>query len=214
MRRTKWPSCPFAAGTIRFPFPSACPERAFRCPGTDFARFGTNLFGADAAAGRKNPIMKKVWAYALPTLLCFAAGGVAAFLQSDSLREWDPYLNKPALAPPDVVFPIAWSIIYLFMGISAGRVLTSGSSRRRGVMWIWYVQLLVNFLWSILFFTLRSPLAGLVDILLLDGLVIWYIASSARVRASAAWLFVPYLCWVLFATYLNGYILLMNGPGL
>lgn len=158
--------------------------------------------------------MKKAWAYILPTLLCFAVGGVAAVLQSGSMREWYPFLIKPALTPPDFVFPVAWNIIYLCIGISAGRVLTSVSPDRKAVMGIWYGQLLANFLWSVLFFTLRSPLLGLIDILVLDALVAWYIVRSSRIRKSAAWLFVPYLAWILFATYLNGYILAANGTGL
>lgn len=158
--------------------------------------------------------MKRVWAYILPTLLCFALGGIAAWLQQDSMIAWYPRLLKPALTPPDIAFPIAWNIIYLMMGISAGLVLTSASSARRSVMTIWFVQLAFNFLWSILFFTCRSPLLGMIDIVVLDALVMLYIARSAKVRAGAAWLFVPYLCWILFATYLNAWILAVNGPGI
>ena len=60
----------------------------------------------------------------------------------------------------------------------------------------------------------RSPLLGMADIVVLDVLVILYLVRSANVRAAAAWLFVPYLCWILFATYLNAYILVANGTGL
>ncbi len=153
-------------------------------------------------------------AYILPTILCFVLGGIAGWLQNDSIHNWYPYLIKPALTPPNIVFPIAWSVIYLCMGISAGLVLTSASAARRGVMTIWFFQLGFNFLWSILFFVCRSPLLGMIDIVVLDALVLLYMARSAKVRAGAAWLFVPYLCWIAFATYLNGYILAMNGTGI
>lgn len=158
--------------------------------------------------------MKKFWAYFLPVLLCFVVGGVAAVFQSGAQQDWYPFLLKPALTPPDYVFPIAWSIIYLLMGISAGLILTSGVRARRSAMTLWYVQLAFNFLWSILFFTFRSPLLGLIDIVVLDILVIAYITRSARIRRAAAWLFVPYLLWILFATYLNAWILAANGTGL
>lgn len=158
--------------------------------------------------------MKKAWAYILPTLLGFVVGGIAGWLQNDSINFWYPLLDKPALTPPNAAFPIAWSIIYLCMGISAGLVLTSGSTLSRKVMTLWFVQLGINFLWSILFFVCRSPLLGMIDIVVLDALVILYIAWSARVRKGAAWLFVPYLCWILYATYLNAWILAMNGPGI
>lgn len=158
--------------------------------------------------------MKKAWAYILPTLLCFVLGGLVGWWQSDSIREWYPFLIKPALTPPDAAFPVAWSIIYLCMGVSAGLLLTSAAPSRRKVMTLWFVQLGFNVLWSILFFVCRSPLLGMLDIALLDILVIAYIAQSGRIHPAAACLFVPYLCWILFATYLNAYILAANGTGL
>ena len=100
------------------------------------------------------------------------------------------------------------------MGLSAGLVLTSASPLRRRVMTLWFAQLGFNVLWSILFFVCRSPLLGMIDIALLDILVAAYIAQSGKIRAGAAWLFVPYRCWLLFATYLNAGILAANGTGL
>ena len=141
--------------------------------------------------------MKKAWAYILPTLLCFVLGGLVGWWQNDAIREWYP-----------------WSIIYLCMGLSAGLVLTSVSPLRRRVMALWFAQLGFNVLWSILFFVCRSPLLGMIDIALLDILVAAYIAQSGKIRAGAAWLFVPYLCWILFATYLNAGILAANGTEL
>ncbi len=154
--------------------------------------------------------MKKVHYYLLPLLLCFALGGVASLLQTDALREWYPYLTKPALTPPAIVFPIAWSILYACIGVSAGLVLSTCTAKRHTAMIFWYLQLALNFLWSILFFTLRNPMLALLDIVALDVLVVLYIIFSARVRRAAAWLFVPYLCWIIFATYLNAYIQIAN----
>ncbi len=71
-----------------------------------------------------------------------------------------------------------------------------------------------NFLWSILFFVCRSPLLGLIGIVVLDALAMVYIARSYRIRRDAAWMFAPYLAWILYATYLNGWILAANGPGI
>ena len=158
--------------------------------------------------------MKKIAYYVVPVLLCLIAGLVAGRLQAESVAVWYPLLVKPALTPPDIAFPIAWGIIYLCMGLSAGLVLTSASPLRRRVMTLWFAQLGFNVLWSILFFVCRSPLLGMIDIALLDILVAAYIAQSGKIRAGAAWLFVPYLCWILFATYLNAGILAANGTGL
>ena len=152
--------------------------------------------------------MKKIHIhfYVLPLLLCFALSGLAALLQADALRDWYPTLAKPALTPPDIAFPIVWTLLYLCIGISAGLVLSSGRKGRHTVMLLWYIQLALNFLWTVCFFVLRSPLLGMLDILALDASVILYVVFSARLCRAAAWIMVPYLVWVLFATYLNGYI--------
>ena len=100
--------------------------------------------------------MKKIWAYILPTALCFVLGGLAGWLQQDAIEEWYPLLDKPTLTPPNAVFPIAWSIIYLCMGISGGLVLTSEAPARKSAVRLWFLQLGCNFLWSILFFVCRS----------------------------------------------------------
>lgn len=147
--------------------------------------------------------MKKVLSYLVPILLCFAVGVLGSYVQSSALEEWYPTLVRSPLTPPNIVFPIAWSILYLLMGISIGVLVSQGDM---SVVRLWLLQLLVNFLWSVMFFALRSPLAGLITILILDALVFTYIIYAASHRLLAAWLMVPYFLWLIFATYLNGYI--------
>ena len=167
-----------------------------------------------AAAERPKPrTAQRLGAYAWPILLCLALGGLAGWLQRPALAEWYPTLLKPAGTPPDWMFPVAWGVIYTLMGVSAGRILTASEGPRRRVLILWGIQLGVNFLWSILFFVCRSPLAGMIAIVVLDALTILYIARSYPVRRDAAYLFLPYLLWLLYASYLNGWILAMNGPG-
>lgn len=108
------------------------------------------------------------------------------------------------------MFPIAWSVIYLCIGISAGLILSGDSPRKKRLIALFCVQLLFNFAWSVAFFYFRSPLAGLVDILILDALVAAYVVQSRRASKAALALFVPYVLWLLFATYLNTYILVCN----
>lgn len=144
-----------------------------------------------------------------PRLLCSRYLG--KFFQASSIAEWYPTLTKPTLTPPNIVFPIAWSVLYLCMGLSLGRLIVR--RQHKGIIRLWVLQLIANFLWSILFFTLRNPLAGFIDIVLLNILVGLYIFAASRRDRAAAWLFVPYLLWTLFAAYLNGYILLHGTPG-
>lgn len=157
--------------------------------------------------------MKKTLSFVWPVLLCLALGGLASLLQTDSLQTWYPTLRKSALTPPNIAFPIAWGILYVLIGLSAGFVLNSTHPGRRRAMGIWFVQLGLNFLWSLLFFTARQPLLGFLDLLALDIAIVLYLSHSAPVSRWAAGLFVPYLCWALFATYLNAYIWAVNGAG-
>lgn len=154
--------------------------------------------------------MRKAAGFILPVLLCFIVGGVAAWLQRESLAQWYPYLAKPAGTPPWQVFPAVWSALYLCIGLSAGFVLRSESWMRRSLMRLWCMQLAFNFLWCVLFFTMRSPMLAMVDIILLDVVVAMYVSAAAPVSRPAAWLFVPYLCWSLYATYLNAGIVMLN----
>ena len=100
----------------------------------------------------------------------------------DSAVFRSPLLDKPTLTPPNAVFPIAWSIIYLCMGISGGLVLTSEAPARKSAVRLWFLQLGCNFLWSILFFVCRSPLLGMADIVVLDVLVILSRPQCKRTR--------------------------------
>ena len=156
--------------------------------------------------------MKRILFYLVPVLFCFGIGAMAGWLQSEALIEWYPTLVTSPLTPPAVVFPVAWSILYLCMGISLGAVLAREEllQARSALVWLWLAQLAANFLWSVLFFDLRNPTAGLIDIALLDMLVFAYVVVSWRLCRTAAWLFVPYLLWLLFATYLNAYIWAFN----
>ena len=151
--------------------------------------------------------MKKFLAYFIPIVLAFAVGAMGSYIQGEALEEWYPYLVKSPATPPPIAFPIAWSILYLLMGISAGTLLVRGDV---SVMRLWLLQLLLNFLWSVCFFALRSPFMGLLVILALVVVVFAYIIYAMWRRKAAAWLFVPYLLWLIFATYLNGYIYINN----
>ena len=151
--------------------------------------------------------MKKFFAYFIPILLAFAVGALGVYLQGEALEEWYPHLSKSPLTPPAIVFIVAWAGLYLLIGISAGTLLVRGDL---SVMRLWLFQLLLNFLWSVCFFALRSPFLGLLIMLTLDVAVFAYIIYAMERRSIAAWLFVPYLLWLVFATYLNGYIYVNN----
>lgn len=154
--------------------------------------------------------MKKALTYIIPVAICFVLGFIASRLQADAIENWYPYLNKPALTPPNWAFPLAWGIIYLLSGISAGLIWNKGGVYRNGILTLWGVQQFFNFTWSIMFFTLQNPLLGLINIAVLDVLVLWYIIRTWSVNRPASVMFWPYMLWIGFATYLNAYIMIHN----
>lgn len=154
--------------------------------------------------------MKNVITIIASVAICFLVGFLGAQAQQFSLESWYPMLHKSPLTPPNILFPIVWSILYLFMGISIGLILISKTKNKRFFVLLFVAQILLNGLWSILFFKMQNPLLGFIDILLLDILVLWYTIASYRKSPLSSLLFWPYAAWILFATYLNFYILLYN----
>lgn len=164
--------------------------------------------------GRTSPfhLKKRIKYCAIAVLLCLLIGFLSGFATQSSVDTWYVHLNKPALNPPNWIFPIVWTLLYILMGIAAGMVWA------RGFYHVWVktalynfgFQLLFNALWSIVFFGFRQPFAALVIILVLLVLIALTIKWFKVVSTTAAYLLVPYFLWVCFATYLNYKIWALN----
>lgn len=115
-------------------------------------------------------------------------------------------LDKPPLSPPKIIFPIVWSIIYILMGIAYFLYKKKTDNKN----YLYYIQLIVNLLWTIIFFILQSNLLSTIWILLLDLLIILNIIKFYKYNKVSTYLFIPYLIWSLFATYLTIGILFLN----
>ena len=118
-------------------------------------------------------------------------------------------LEKPFLSPPSILFPIVWTILYILMGVSYG-ILDSKSLVDSEINFIYYLQLLVNALWPIFFFTLKWRLFSFIWILLLILLVIYMIIKFYNKDKTSGLLQIPYILWLLFASYLNLFTYLLN----
>ena len=118
-------------------------------------------------------------------------------------------LNKPPLAPPGILFSIIWPILYVLMGISYG-ILKSKKLVDTKVSIVYYVQLGINALWSIFFFLLKWRLFSFIWILVLDVIVIYMIVLFYQKNKVAGILQIPYLLWILFASYLNIAMYVLN----
>lgn len=139
-------------------------------------------------------------------LLPLAVGGISALLTRQSMEVYETVI-KPSLAPPPVLFPIVWGLLYLLMGIGALLVYNEGCSQ---ALLVFCVQLLLNFLWPILFFNAQAFWAAFLLLLLLFATVLWMTVLFYRCRPLAGYLQIPYLLWVGFAGYLNAMIALLN----
>lgn len=139
-------------------------------------------------------------------LLAFLPGAVGSAFGPDA---WYAAIDKSSLTPPGFVFPIVWSLLYLMIGVSLFAFLNTGE-RDRFALLAFGAQLVLNGLWSYLFFGLHAPGAALVDIALLWIAIVATIIAFARHSRLAAWLLAPYLVWVSFATYLNFAIWIAN----
>lgn len=150
-------------------------------------------------------MLKKYKPYIIEILIALAVGGLSAYLTKDSMADFEA-LVKPPLTPPGFIFPIVWAILFILMGISAGMIYKSSGN----VPFIYRLSLIVNFLWSIIFFNMEAYLFAFVWLLLLLVLIILTIIDYSKINKTAAYLQIPYLVWVAFAGYLNFFIWLLN----
>lgn len=160
-----------------------------------------------------NPKTKSAVALVVAIVLPQLAGLLGAVATADSVSTWYvEELNKPAFTPPGFVFPIVWPLLYLFMGIASWQIWKSLEEHPLAgkALLLYGIQLLLNTLWSFLFFGLRMPGLAFAEILLLWVFIALTMIYFFKIRRSAGWLFVPYLIWVSFASVLNGTIWLMN----
>ena len=145
-------------------------------------------------------------------LACFAAGGIGSIFTTKSIPEWYAGLKKPRYTPPNWVFGPVWTILYILMGISVFLVWHEGLANE-GVMLaftLFWVQLTLNALWSIVFFGIRSKGGGILIIITLWLLILATIITSFAVSGWAGALLIPYIIWVSLASYLNIGIWLLN----
>lgn len=123
--------------------------------------------------------------------------------------DWYANLHKPPLTPPNAVFGPVWGILYLAIAVAAWRVWRAAADSRRALS-LWSLQLFLNALWSLLFFGWQRPGIALIDIVLLLVVVMTTTVAFHRIDRWAGALFVPYLAWVAFASYLNAGIWFLN----
>ncbi|MCK0146254.1 tryptophan-rich sensory protein [Arenibacter sp. F26102] len=150
--------------------------------------------------------MKKQITYiAISVAVCLMIGFLSGFATQSSVNDWYLELNKPSFNPPNWIFAPVWTILYIMMGVAAGIVWAKGFYHIwvKTALYHFGIQLLFNALWSIIFFGFKNTFGALLVILALLVLLIFTIKWFKVVSKTAAYLLIPYLLWVCFATALN-----------
>ena len=149
--------------------------------------------------------------YAISIAIALAVGTLSGLLSMSGMEEYNLTAVKPALTPPSWLFPVAWTILYTLMGISAAMVWLSPKSRERSRgLNLYVLQLIVNFFWSLIFFNANAYGLAAVWLVILWLLVLLMILEFAKTDRIAAVLQIPYLLWLTFAGYLNIAVWLLN----
>lgn len=154
----------------------------------------------------------KTKTYVWSIVLTLAVGALSTLFTMGNMDIYNDFVS-PALSPPAILFPVVWTILYILMGISIGRVINKG--RDKGIhilpaVGVYITQLIVNFLWSIIFFNYRAFLFSFAWLLLLWFLIIDMIFKFYKISKISAYINIPYLLWVTFAGYLNLMIYILN----
>lgn len=154
-------------------------------------------------------MMKKYKYLIISILISLGVGGLSALITAGDMDTYK-YLSKPPLSPPSVLFPIVWTILFILMGISAYMVYVSKDRDKDSALAVYVIQLIVNFFWSIIFFSLKLRLFAFIWIILLLVLIIIMIVKFYRISNKAGLLQIPYLIWTCYATYLTIAIYILN----
>lgn len=142
-------------------------------------------------------------------LIPLGIGGLAGFLTTNSMEVYKN-LNQPNLAPPPLVFPVVWTILYILMGVSAYLIYRSDSTDKAKALILYVAQLISNFIWPLIFFNGGMYVFSFIWLVALWIVVLLMINSFYNINKSAAYLQIPYLLWLTFAAYLNLSICLLN----
>lgn len=150
--------------------------------------------------------MKNLTVYIVFVVVVVAIGALIGV--NNVPGEWYQSLQKPFFNPPNWIFGPVWTTLYVLIGIAGARTWIR---KRMGTrMRLWFTQMVLNFLWSPIFFGMQSPAGALVIIVPMLICILAFIALTYRRDRISMWLFVPYALWVAFATVLNASIGILN----
>lgn len=158
------------------------------------------------------PMKNKKWfSLALFIVFTLAVGSLGSLVTMPAIPTWYAFLKKPLLNPPNWIFAPVWTTLYIMMAIAAWLIsLLKKSFRRSKALFFYVVQLILNFGWSYVFFGKQLLLVAFLEVILLWLVILITLIKFYRLKPLAGLLFIPYILWVSFATYLTGMVWYLN----
>lgn len=155
--------------------------------------------------------MNKFLKLILAIIICEGVGILGSVFTIPSITSWYSTLNKPFFNPPNFIFGPVWTTLYLLMGVSIYLILEKKLKKQKHTLLLLFsLQLVLNFLWSILFFAMHLPRIAFIDIVVLWLLIFILIIKFYQFSKPASLLLIPYILWVSFAAILNLFIIFLN----
>jgi benzodiazapine receptor len=168
----------------------------------------------DMTLARVKP--RSIGALLLSAALCFTAAAIGGAVTAPRIDNWYADIEKPWFTPPNAVFGPVWTVLFSMMVVVLWQIFRTpaldqrGRDQRRWALIAFMVQLLLNVMWSVVFFGLRSPVAAAFEVVLFLGAIVWTIMAARPVIGAWTWLLVPYLAWVSYAAALTVAIAWLN----
>jgi tryptophan-rich sensory protein len=155
---------------------------------------------------------KEFFQLSLAIIICEAAGAIGSVFTAPAIKAWYATLIRPEIAPPNWIFAPVWTALFALMGAAVFLVWNKGRKKAHAkvALIIFGIQLVLNIVWSMIFFGMHNPGGSLIEIIFLWLAIAATICAFARISKSAAWLLAPYILWVSFAAYLNYSFFILN----
>ena len=157
--------------------------------------------------------MNKLAKIFIVVIICVAVGYFSGIVTRASIETWYPTLIKPSFNPPNWIFAPVWTLLYMMMGVAGGLIWSKSDINKNLVktaLWLFAIQLILNALWSYLYYGLHSRMLAGMEIVLLWVMIFATYKQFAKIDNTAAYLMLPYLTWVSFAMILNANIWWLN----
>ena len=154
--------------------------------------------------------MSKTWKFIISIIGAEIIGSLGAIFTSPNITTWYATINKASFNPPSWLFAPAWTILFFLMGWAFYLVWTSSAKDKKNAYWAFGIQFALNILWSVIFFGAKLPGWAFFEIIIFWLAILWTILAFHKISKTAAYLLVPYIAWVTFASFLTYYAWILN----